>query len=128
MAIEGAEKLDGMYLNAENGGLSLRSYGDILLLGGGNHRTGKASCGWDRLEEIRKRYYKGSNVKYKWATQDCITLDGVPYVGRYSKSTENLYVATGFNKWGNTNGSISGKIIRDIILGDENKYKLIDHC
>ncbi|MCQ4721099.1 hypothetical protein NE659_28050, partial [Flavonifractor plautii] len=34
--------------------------------------------------------------EYQWATQDCMSLDGVPYIGPYSSSTSNLYVATGF--------------------------------
>ena len=51
-----------------------------------------------------------------------MTLDGVPYIGKYSKSTENLYVTTGFNKWGMTNALVSAGILRDMVLGMQNPY------
>ncbi|MBR4030815.1 MAG: FAD-dependent oxidoreductase, partial [Clostridia bacterium] len=58
----------------------------------------------------------------RWATQDCMTLDDIPYIGGYSKSTQDLYVATGFNKWGMTSSMVSAKILKDIMLGKPNRY------
>lgn len=49
--------------------------------------------------------------------QDCMTLDGVPYIGPYSARTENLYVATGFNKWGMTSAMAAAMLLTDMVQG-----------
>ena len=56
------------------------------------------------------------------ATQDCMSLDGMPYIGQYSKNTPNLYAATGFNKWGMSSAMVSAMLLSDLILGKENEY------
>ena len=111
-----------MYVDENNQGLSFRMHKDMLLLGGGGHRTGKRGGSYRELEDFAERYYPSARIKEKWATQDCITLDGMPYIGRYSRGTEGLYVATGFNKWGMTSSMISAALLSDLILGRENKY------
>jgi len=125
LALENARRVEDMYLDENKNGLSFRSYENLLLLGASSHRTGKEGCGWERLEEVRKKYYPESIIKYRWATQDCITLDGVPYIGRYSASCENLFVATGFNKWGMSSSMVAAKLLCDLVLEKENKYEKI---
>ena len=122
LALEGVKGLEGMYLDGSGNGLSFRSYGDTLLLGGGSHRTGKESAGWEPLSEFARAHYPGSREVARWAAQDCMTLDGVPYIGRYSPHTPWLYVATGFNKWGMTGSMVSAQLLRDLILGKGNPY------
>ena len=63
-----------------------------------------------------------SDIAYRWATQDCMSLDGVPYIGRYSAKTPNLYVATGFNKWGMTNAMAAASLLTDLVLGRDDPY------
>jgi glycine/D-amino acid oxidase-like deaminating enzyme len=121
LALENAGSVDGMYVDG-NGGLSFRQYGDLLLLGGGGHRTGKPGGGWAALEDFVKRYYPGAKERFRWATQDCMTLDGLPYIGRYSKRTPNLYVATGFNKWGMTSSMVAAELLGDLVQGRGNLY------
>ena len=123
IALKTNTKIDGMYINDTKFGLSLRSYGDTVILGGYGHRTGKNSRAWDGLIELADKYFPGNTVLNKWATQDCITLDGMPYIGQYSKSTPNLYVATGFNKWGMTSSAVASSILCDLVQGKENKYE-----
>ena len=122
LGLENTPKLDGMYLDSGENGLSFRSYGDLLLLGGGGHRTGKPGDGWSGLEAFGSKQYPGSRVVYRWAAQDCMSLDGIPYIGLYSKRTPNLYVATGFNKWGMTSSMISAMILSDLVQGRENPF------
>ena len=122
IALEGAPDVHGMYIDGEQGGLSFRNYDGLLLLGGGSRRTGKEGCGWDMLSDFAHANYPKSKIKYSFATQDCMTLDGIPYIGKYSAFTDNLYVATGFNKWGMTSSMLSAMILRDIIIGKDNKY------
>lgn len=115
-------KVDGMYVDGAGSGLSFRNYGELLLIGGGSHRTGKKSSAWSDAKSIAKRYYPSAKTVYKWANQDCVTLDGLPYIGNYSKATPHMYVATGFNKWGMTSAMAAADIIADAVCGKENKY------
>ena len=125
LALKNAHNVDGMYVDESDKGLSFRSYGDLLLLGGGGHRTGKQGGCWQELEGFAKKYYKNAKIVGKWATQDCMTLDGIPYVGQYSKSTENIYVATGFNKWGITNSMVAADILCDLIVLENNPHAAV---
>ena len=122
LALENAAKLDGMYLDESKTGLSFRNYGKLLLLGGGSHRTGKRGGNWHELKSFATEHYPAAKIQYRWATQDCMTLDGVPYIGTYSRSTPSLLVATGFNKWGMTSSMIAARLLTDAILGRENPY------
>ena len=71
------------------------------------------------------KYYPNAKIKYRFATQDCMTLDGVPYIGRYSKNTPELFVSTGFNKWGMTSSMVAADLLTDMVLGRENRYAKI---
>ena len=122
LALENAPIPEEMYLDAQGNGLSFRSWGDNLLLGGGGHRTGKKGGGWAELEAFAREHYPDANIVSRWATQDCMSLDGIPYIGQYSASTPNLYVATGFNKWGMTTSMAAAQILTDLVRGRENPY------
>lgn len=122
LALKSAPVMDGMYRDADQKGLSFRSWHDLLLLGGGSHRTGKEGGGWRELEAFAHRYYPATQIVVRWATQDCMSLDGVPYIGQYSKTTPNLYVATGFNKWGMTSAMAAATILADLVQGRDNPY------
>ena len=112
-----------MYVDEAMNGMSFRNYGDLLLLGGGDHRTGKQGGGWREIEEAAKEYYGAPKEAARWATQDCMTLDEVPYIGEYSKRMPGCYVATGFNKWGMTSSMVAAGVLTDLVLGKENVYR-----
>ncbi len=120
LALKNAPLPEGMYLEGDGEGLSLRSADDLLLLGGGGHRTGKSGGGWKVLESEAARYYPQSREVLRWAAQDCMSLDGMPYIGQYSKYAPDLYVATGFNKWGMTTSMAAARILGDLVQGREN--------
>ena len=120
LALKNTPEVRDMYVDESDTGLSFRSYGELLLLGGGGHRTGKKGGSWAELEAFAHQHYPNAQVAERWATQDCITLDNVPYVGQYSKRTPNLYVTTGFNKWGMTSAMASAMLLVDLVLGNEN--------
>lgn len=117
IALKNAEKLGAMYVDDSKTGFSLSSFGDCLLLGGGGHRTGKKGGSFAELRKFKNEYYKNTQEAFNWAAQDTISLDGIPYIGNYSKNTPDLYVATGFNKWGMTGSMVSARIISGEILG-----------
>lgn len=125
IALENGPQVDGMYVDESQTGLSFRNYKDLLLLGGGAHRTGKHGGGWQELEAFSGQHYPGAQEKYRWATQDCMTLDHVPYIGQYSACTPDFYVATGFNKWGMTSSMAAAGILTDQILGRKNAYAAV---
>lgn len=167
-ALAGAETLEGMYLGIDREGLSFRSQGDLLLLGGGSHRTGvnkrgrkgtgngagsAEACGeggWEGSHRtgVNKRGRKGpgdgagsaeacGEGRYgmlfsrarefypecreaaRWSAQDCMTLDGIPYIGRFSRRKPDWYVATGFGKWGMTTAMVSARVLTALISGKE---------
>lgn len=122
ISLRGAGSISGMYVDDDKCGLSFRESGDLLLLGGGSHRTGENGGGWQELIDFAKEAYPRVEITDKWAAQDCITLDGMAYIGKYSPSTPNLYVATGFNKWGFTTSMVAANILTDLILDRENPY------
>jgi len=122
IALENAPNVNGMYVDEAEGGLSFRNYKNLLLLGGGGARTGKPCGNWEELIRFKDKYFPESVVKYRWATQDCISLDKIPLIGRYSANTPNLFVATGFNKWGMTCSMVSAMILSDMIKGVKNDY------
>lgn len=122
IALKNAPDLGGMYIDGEAGGMSFRNAEGLLLIGGGGHRTGKSGVNRRELEAFAKRYYPESEIVYRWATQDCMTLDGIPYIGQYSASTPDLFVATGFNKWGMTSSMVAASVLTDLVQGKINTY------
>jgi len=122
IALENTPDVRGIYLEETQDGLSFRNYGKLLLVGGGDHRTGKQGGNWQILRDFAANTYPGAREQYAWATQDCMSLDGVPYIGRYAKSAEGLYIASGFNKWGMTGSMVAARLLTDMILGRANEY------
>ena len=125
LALENTPGLTGMYVDESNSGLSFRGYENLMILGGGGHRTGKKGGGWQVLDDFAKQHYPGARVKHRWATQDCMTLDGIPYIGPYGRRTQGLYVATGFNKWGMTGSMAAARLLTDLITGRQNPYEAL---
>lgn len=122
LALRNAPPVSAMLVDEADTGLSFRQTGDVLLLGGGGHRTGKHGGGWAELRDyVRCNMPQAQEVAH-WAAQDCMTLDSVPYIGQYSRSTPGLYVTTGFNKWGMTGSMAGAMILRDLLLGRKNDW------
>ncbi|MGN1080792.1 MAG: NAD(P)/FAD-dependent oxidoreductase, partial [Acutalibacteraceae bacterium] len=122
IAYENAADVSGMYVDEKQNGKSFRNYKNLLLIGGGDHRTGKKGGCWEEISDFAKIHYPAAKEKYRWAAQDCMTLDSVPYIGRYSANTPNIYVATGFNKWGMTSSMVAADILTDFVTEKENPY------
>lgn len=125
LALENAAQFRGMYLGVDADGLSFRPQGEVLLLGGGNHRTGENSTGgqYQKLREAATRYWPESRETAHWSAQDCMTLDGIPYIGRFSASTPDWYVATGFQKWGMTTSMAAALLISSLIAKGTSPYE-----
>lgn len=122
LALTHAPKPEGMYVDESDRGLSFRTHQNLLLLGGGGHRTGKQGGNWGELRDFTTNCYPKAQEVYHWATQDCMTLDGIPYIGQYSKRTPSLYVATGYNKWGMTSAMVAARLLCDLITDKQTPY------
>jgi glycine/D-amino acid oxidase-like deaminating enzyme/nitrite reductase/ring-hydroxylating ferredoxin subunit len=120
---------DGMYINIGRPTRSLRTardeHGPLLLLGGEGHKPGTdadTEARYRALEDFGRERWQVEEFPYRWSTQDYMPLDGVPYVGRLSRRSDHIYVATGFKKWGMTNGTAAAMLIADLILGRKNAW------
>lgn len=123
---------EGMYINSEDATISLRTIQnngkELIAIAGFDHKTGAKidlQNGYDYLEKIAKSLYPNCEIKYRWNTEDCISLDKIPYIGEFSNVMPRIYVATGYNKWGITSSNIAANIIVDKIMGIENPYEEI---
>lgn len=124
VAVKAKEKYPGgMYIAAEDFGHSLRSqmseHGELILVGGEGHKTGQGentTQNYQALIDFSNRMYTVEDIPYRWSAQDCMTLDSVPYVGPLTEKTPEMYVATGYGKWGMTNSIASSMILRDLII------------
>lgn len=124
VAFENAQNIKGMYIDENKNGYSFRSYNDLLLVGGSSKRTGSNEEGgsYDNIIEFTKKFYPDATPKYRWSAQDCMTSDGIPFIGEYSNDMKDVYVATGFNKWGMTSSMVAALIITDKITKTFNDY------
>lgn len=124
LALENAARVDGMYIGEGEITYSLRNYGDLLIFGGANHRTGENREGgrYQALRDKTAELFPGCREVACWSAQDCITPDNVPYIGRYASGKPDWYVATGFHKWGMSSSMVSAMILRDLICGIENPF------
>lgn len=120
---------DGYYINTELPTISLRTVKadgrNLLQIVGGDYKTGTGISGdpFKFLENKVLEMYPQAEKLSQWTAEDCISLDKIAYIGNFSNILKNIYVATGFNKWGITTANIAGDIIADKILGYKNKYE-----
>jgi glycine/D-amino acid oxidase-like deaminating enzyme/nitrite reductase/ring-hydroxylating ferredoxin subunit len=121
---------EAIFINAESPTRSLRTANtgenEILLVGGENHITGSekdTNIHYESLANFSKENFNLDKILYRWSTQDCMTVDGVPYVGKLTSKTEDIFVATGFGKWGMTNGTAAARILTDHIIKGESPWQ-----
>lgn len=118
----------GMFITTDSSH-SLRSHpgpdGELWLVGGEGHKAGQGGdtvARYERLEEWARANFPVQSVEYRWSTQDNWTVDHLPYIGRATPAAKHCWVATGFGGWGMTNGTVSGLLLSDLILGRENPW------
>lgn len=100
---------------------------NLLIAGGNDHKTGHddPEKAFEDLEKYIRKHYPVSSVKYKWSSQYYIPADGFPYIGQMPDASEGVYCATGFNGNGMMLGTISAKILSDLVTGVPNRYEKI---
>lgn len=123
---------NGMYISASDPIFSFRTANyngkKILLIGGGEHKTGQPASYQDSyglLAKEAKKYYPDCEILFRWNTRDCISLDKIPYIGSYSSIMPHMYVGTGFKKWGMTLSNVAANIVVDMICKKTNKFSYL---
>jgi len=119
----------GMYISAGSTVRSLRSaqLGDkrVVLVGGDNHKTGQGIPmiqHFEALEQFGDSLLGAKSIPYRWSAQDLVTLDEVPYIGPITGKHPNLLIATGYNKWGMTTGTLAALIVNDLVANGQSKH------
>jgi glycine/D-amino acid oxidase-like deaminating enzyme/nitrite reductase/ring-hydroxylating ferredoxin subunit len=119
----------GMFINVGSPTRSIRAHPDgdseWLLVGGEGHKVGSGKAQperYERLVEFASRHWKVQSVGHRWSAQDYSPGDGVPYIGRLHPRSRHIHVATGLKKWGITGGTVAALVIRDAIVGRENRW------
>jgi glycine/D-amino acid oxidase-like deaminating enzyme/nitrite reductase/ring-hydroxylating ferredoxin subunit len=119
-----------MYLSTESPAHSIRTHRladgrDVLIVGGEGHKTGQSdeAARYRRLTAYAAEHFGLEDPEYRWASQDNMPADSLPYVGRYHPRARRLWVATGFRKWGLAMGTTAAAILTDLISGRESPWE-----
>lgn len=114
----------GMYISTDSPTRSVRyaptADGEVLIVGGAGHPVGREKSPSAALEELASwttLHYPGATRTHFWSAQDYSPADDLPYVGPILPGNESIFVATGFDKWGMTNGPAAALALSARILG-----------
>ena len=120
---------DGMFISADSPTRSVRAVPldgeELLLVGGEGHKTGTGGDTeerYRRLESFARRHWEVESVEYRWSSQDPTTADGLPYIGRLTPRSKRVFMATGFAKWGITNGTAAALILAELARDREHPW------
>jgi Rieske Fe-S protein len=119
------EAPEGMFISGDSPTRSIREAQGLLIVGGEGHKTGTGGDTeerYARLEDFAREHWDVQSVEYRWSAQDNTTVDGLPYVGRLTPFESRVFMATGFAKWGMTNGTAAARVLTDLVEGRENDH------
>jgi glycine/D-amino acid oxidase-like deaminating enzyme/nitrite reductase/ring-hydroxylating ferredoxin subunit len=127
--LDPARDFDGMFISTGSPSISFRTaaagHERYLVAVGRRYRPGHAEDAekaMDDLVQLVSSRFGLSSIAHRWTNQDYAPMDGLPMVGRASSGTEHLFVATGFNAWGISNGTVAGMILADLIRREPNPW------
>lgn len=120
----------GIYISADKPARSLRSVTandeELVLIVGEDHKTGQGVETMEHykaLETFGMEVFGIDEIRYRWSAQDLVTVDNLPYIGVLTAGQPNILIATGYRKWGMSNGTAAALLLRDMVLGKENPYE-----
>ncbi len=131
LAVKAKKKYPGgIYISADEPTRSLRSVTingeEVVLIVGENHKTGQGIDTMEHykaLEAFGEEVFGLEDIIYRWSAQDLTTLDKLPYIGELTSGQPNILIATGFRKWGMSNGTAAALLFRDMIIGKDNAFQ-----
>lgn len=118
--IDANQALNGMFIGTGEKYRSLRTTptddgGTLLLIGGEGHKVGEADDTEQRFERLAayaRDRFGVATVEYYWSSQDVVSFDKLPYIGKLTPMNRHTYVATGFSLWGMSNGTLAQNQVR----------------
>ncbi len=120
---------DAMLINAAPPIRSIRAVpfrgGELLMVLGEDHHNGSPKATPERYEQLIRfvsEHWDLESIEHRWSAQDYSPDDGVPYIGRLTRRSERIHVATGFKKWGMTSGTLAAMLISDAVAGRDNQW------
>jgi glycine/D-amino acid oxidase-like deaminating enzyme len=93
----------GMSISAGSPIRSVRSHGELLIVGGEGHSTGSGKANLERfkrLEAFAREHWDVEAIGHRWSAQDPSPYDHLPVIGPYRPRSSRLWVTSGFMKWG----------------------------
>jgi glycine/D-amino acid oxidase-like deaminating enzyme/nitrite reductase/ring-hydroxylating ferredoxin subunit len=111
----------GLAISAGSPSWSLARHGDLLIVSGRSHPTGSAEDDpYGDLTAFAREHWDVAEITHRWSAQDPTCYDHLPMIGAYTPGSTTLYGATGFMKWGLSNGTMAAELLTDLIVGREN--------
>jgi len=114
-----------MAISAGSTTRSLRAAGELLIVGGEGHAAGSTEATPERFEHLEAfagEHFDVEATTHRWSAQDPVPYDHLPLIGRYGPGFGDLYVASGFAKWGLTSGTFAARILSDLVAGRDNPW------
>jgi glycine/D-amino acid oxidase-like deaminating enzyme/nitrite reductase/ring-hydroxylating ferredoxin subunit len=115
----------GMSISAGSSTRSVRSYRDLLIVGGEGHTAGSGEATperFERLEAFARQHWAIDEVPHRWSAHDPVPYDHLPMIGPYHPRSSRLWVTTGYMKWGLATATFAASILADLIGGRDNPW------
>lgn len=120
----------GIFVSADEPTRSIRSVKingeEVVLAVGENHKTGQGKDTmkhYEALKDFGDQVFGWQDVLYRWSAQDITTIDKVPYIGEITPNEPNILIATGYRKWGMTNGTVAALLLCDLVTKKKNSFQ-----
>ena len=126
------DEIKGMYISPDSNHYSIlpvvNGNDKLLLIGGEGHVVGSRwnpHARYERLAQYAEKQFGIEEIVYRWTHRDYLGYDDMPLVGKLYPWSKHTYTATGFMKWGLTNGTMAAMILRDQILKNDNPWAAV---
>jgi glycine/D-amino acid oxidase-like deaminating enzyme/nitrite reductase/ring-hydroxylating ferredoxin subunit len=115
----------GMAISAGSTTRSVRSYGELLIVGGEGHPAGSAKstpARFERLARFAREHWAIGEITHRWSAHDPVPYDRLPMIGPYHPGSSRLWVTTGYMKWGLATATFGAMLLADLIAGRDNPW------
>lgn len=117
-------KAKDMYLSIDKDPLSYNNYDTFTLAAGNAYKSGQTpAMDQQTFQNQLKKQGNATTIHNSWTSQDYLSFDHLPLIGKLDKNDPNVLFASGFQKWGNTTSNLAGKILTSYLLNQSSPYQ-----